>query len=203
MYGRDKLSRRELGELLVYLGRLLSEESDVSIERIEEFLDRLKKRKGYTSTYRKYSMDYLDRIVSYVNSFRTSEDLFIFLEAIYKISIPFRLRKQVLVNLGVGTILTSRIDLEDAKTLWREREEKINSINIYEISKEQLKKTLRDKELFPDGYAIVPFARRFRIKLPRTKNKEQLIDILLMQIFERPLNSKKIGRWGLNKKDEG
>ena len=202
MNRRDRLNRRELGNLLVYLGRLLGKETDVSIESIEDFLDKLKQKKGYTSTYRRYSRDYLDETISFLNSFRTSEDLFIFLESIYTLSIPFRLRKQVLFNIGVGTILTSRIDLEKAKYLWRKRVEKVDSINIYDMPKGQLKKTLSDDELFPDGYAIVPFARKFRIRLPRVKKKELLIDILLTQIFDRPLNSKKIGRWGLDKRDE-
>ena len=200
-----RLSKRELGELLELLGRQLAKESEVKFRDLEAILEKFRLRRGYqgSTSYVHATKDALGEIVSYLENFYTSDDLRDFVEVISRKPVPYRMGKEVLRKLAVGMVLTSGLDIVEVKNRWQERQAKINSLNIYQMSKEKLKATLLDDELFPSGYSIISFARRFKIRLPVKSEKTVLINILISQLFERPSSSRRIGRWGLEDKPEG
>ena len=199
---KHRLSNRELGEFLQLLGSKLGKESGVAVEEITSFIEEVRMMKGLpVYPHREYVRDTsLDKTEDFVNSFATAEELRVLLQTIYGVNVPYRLSRFVLLKLGIGTILTSQIDLETAKIRWKDRQSKISSLDIFEMPRKLLIEVLDDDELFPDGYAISSFAKRFGIRLPRMKQKEQLIDLLLKTVFERPRDSRKIGRWGLDRR---
>jgi len=197
----SKLTRKELGQLLEMLGRRFGEDQDISVQDIESFLQQLRLKRGDSYFPHKYYSDnVLDETLSFLGGFSTSEELRTFIEVTYRMSVPYKLGRQTLIKLGVGVVLTSRLDLHEAIRRWEERERKIGSLNIYQMSKEQLETTLLDDELFPSGYSIITFAKKSRIKLPLTNNKKVLIKYLIEKLVERPLGTREIGDWGIRKK---
>ena len=201
----DRLSKRELGELLELLGKQLAKESEVEFRDLAEILEKFRLRRGYqrSTSFVHATKDALGEIVSYLENFDTSDDLRDFVEVISRKPVPYKMGKDVLRKLAVGTVLTSGLDFVEVKNRWQERQTKTNSLNIYQMPKEKLKATLLDDELFPSGYSIISFARRFKIRLPVKSDKTVLINILINQLFERPSSSRRIGRWGLKDKPEG
>jgi len=199
-----RLDKRELGELLELIGRRLAQESSIPIQELEGFLEKTRSRRGeLRPTQRHFDKDILSRTISFLENFKGANDLRDFIEVTYKLQVPYKLGKQVLLRLGVGVVLTSKLDFDEARMRWLAREDRLRSTNIYQMSKDQLREILFDEELFPSGYSIVTFAKRFQIRLPIKKDRTLLVNLLFNQLLERPSSSRKIGHWGLKDQREG
>jgi hypothetical protein len=199
----EKLDKREIGELLELLGRALKYESDVSLQMFEDFLERSKSRRGIRGNLPvEYLDNSLEKAIFFISKLKGSDNIRDFLEISYKIPVPYKLGRSILTKLAVGVILTSKTNFEDMKLQWEKRENKIRSINPYQISKENFRELLLDDTLFPSGYSIISFAKKFHIRLPLTKDKSVLISRLMDMLFERPSGTRRIGNWGLEKKRE-
>ena len=99
-------------------------------------------------------------------------------------------------------MFSSDISTNEALSLWERRNLTLSSINIYQMKETDLYEKLNDPSLFPDGYSIGSFARKFHIILPKTENRDLPIRILMEKVFERPSSSKSIGRWGLPEQEK-
>jgi len=196
---KDKLSKRELGELLNIIADALGREEDVSTHALLRYLDRFwdPRKSDSSGMLLQGENNKLSRAIDFLKEFATNEELREFLQVVYGKKIPYRLSKEVLHDLGLGVMLSSNMTIEQATSLWNKRNDELYSLNIYQMSEPRLVEMLRDQTLFPDGYSIVFFAKRFHVNLPKVENRELLIQFLLEKLFERPSSSKSIGRWGL------
>jgi hypothetical protein len=196
---KDKLSKRELGELLSIIADALGREEDVSTHALLRYLDRFSDlgKSDSPKMLLQWENNKLFRAIDFLKDFATNEELREFLQVVYGKKIPYRLSKELLHDLGVGVMLSSSMTIEQATSLWNKRNEELRSLNIYQTSESKLLEVLNDQTLFPDGYSIGFFARKFHINLPKVENRELPIQYLLEKLFERPSSSKSIGRWGL------
>lgn len=200
-YADERLEKREIGELLELLGRQLLLESDVSFRDLENFFEKLRARRGLLNRYPDYNVDnLLDSVIRFTEQLKSSDNIRDFLEVSYNIPVPYKLGRSILAKLAVGVVLTSKTNLDEIKLRWEKREKRIDSINPYQMPKEQFEAALLDNALFPSGYSVISFAKKYRIRLPVTNDKKTLIAHLMDQLFERPSDSKRIGDWGLDKK---
>jgi len=197
----ERLDKKEVGELLELIGRQLKYESGISLLEIGDFIERLKSRKGIGAHFpERYADNLMDEAIYFISQLKSSDNIRDFMEVSYNIPVPYKLGRQILTKLAVGVILTSKTSLNETKLRWEKREKRIGSINPYQIPKEEFREFLLDDALFPSGYSIISFAKRYHIRLPLTKDKKALIGFLMDQLFERPSDSKKIGSWGLDSK---
>lgn len=193
----DRLNKRELGELLRIIADALTRGKDIQKTDLQGFFRRLD---FYGTSLDRFSAETNDKLFHYMNylrQFRTNEQLREFLQIVYRKRIPSRLSKENLQYLGLGIMLSSNVSLQKAKETWENRRDSIQK-DIYNLNRNELINLLSDKYLFPDGYSIVAYAKRFHIRLPEIKDKNKLISILLEKLHDRPLSSKEIGRWGLS-----
>lgn len=193
----DRLNKRELGELLRIIADALTRGKDIQKADLQGFFRRLD---FYGTSLDRFSVETNDELFHYMNylrQFRTNEQLREFLQVVYGKRIPSRLSKENLQYLGLGIMLSSNVSLQTAKETWENRKDSIQK-DIYNLNRNELINLLSDKYLFPDGYSIVAYAKRFHIRLPKIKDKNKLINILLEKLYDRPLSSKEIGRWGLS-----
>lgn len=196
----DKLSKRELGRLLGIIADALSREKDVQKIDLQNFFDKLDFYGPRLDSFAARTDDTLYQCVEYLNMFRTNEQLREFLQVVYRKRIPSRLSKENLRYLGLGIMLSSNLSIQKATEQWNKRNAIVRSRDIYKIARDELIQFLSDNSIFPDGYSIVAYAKEFHIILPRIKDRNRLISILLEKLFDRPLSSKEIGRWGLSKR---
>lgn len=188
--------------MLKIVAASLSRDKDVELYDILGFLDRYRlSTRPVSSSYEMRADDRLGINESYINQFRTNEELREFLEVVYRKRIPPRLSKENLRFLALGITSTSDIPLMEAIEKWEKRNSIVHSKNLYSTNREDLVRLLNDDSVFPDGYSIVTFANKFHIRLPRIRDRSKLINILLEKLYDRPLGSKEIGRWGLS--DQG
>lgn len=204
MEQRDSLTPQELADLLEIIARAIRKEPrkepSATLNEIELFTREVLARRGLRSQTPEYGWNVIDKILSSFKHFRTVESLRLFLQVALGMPLPYRMSKENLINLGVGAFIRSNVSVEEAEKRWNEREKKLGSIDIYKIEKKSLVDLLESNSLFPDGYAIVSFAGRFRINLPLLKDKKTLINLLLTRLYESPRSSEEIGYYGVEKR---
>jgi hypothetical protein len=198
---KDRLSKNELGELLRIIADGLRDRGDVSIITLINYLQRFP-NPAKSGSFEASQFPDKYYYVDFTNRFRTSEEFRELLQVVYKKRIPYRISKEIMKYLGIGIMFSSDISTNEALSLWERRNLTLSSINIYQMKETDLYEKLNDPSLFPDGYSIGSFARKFHIILPKTENRDLPIRILMEKVFERPSSSKSIGRWGLPEQEK-
>lgn len=196
----DRLTNEEMGEFLESLGRSIRKESSLDIQEIDNYIKYLKVKKGFPELRNQYLLPKsVDNAKNILKRFRTNEEMRNFLQMMHKTPIPQRLSKITLFKLGIGILVTTNVNLDSVIEQWKIREETLTKADIYNMSQNQFVTFFQDNKLFPDGYSIMTFAKRYKIKLPYSNDKDKQISFLFNKLFQRPYDSKKIGQWGLDK----